>query len=188
VFLIFPFNLLLTRLDLRLARSIARYESSVSAAIDMVFFAEVIFVEESDPEARNADKKTVWMSSLSFARPQCSIPQIWFQEGSLPGILSVSFIRFERVGAYVVAFVGPLGEPCGVKAFHGAGRWASCLRAVCQASNAGIHAANTAKHPAQEVCSLYQHFLGCHWLGALVRTFGTHYRAELFGMDDDGLV
>lgn len=41
----------------RLARIISRYEASVSAAIDMEFLAEVVFVEESHAEARNADKK-----------------------------------------------------------------------------------------------------------------------------------
>ena len=47
------------------------YESSVAAAIDNVLLAEVVLVEESAAEARNADKKSSWMAFLSLARLKC---------------------------------------------------------------------------------------------------------------------
>ena len=47
------------------------YESSVSAAITHVFFCEVVLIEESPAEARNADKKSSWMAFLSLARLKC---------------------------------------------------------------------------------------------------------------------
>ena len=59
--------------DFNLRRSciVRWYESSVAAAIDNVLLAEVVLVEESAAEARNADKKSSWMAFLSLARLKC---------------------------------------------------------------------------------------------------------------------
>lgn len=50
-------SLNLADFNLRFCRIVRRYDSSVSAAIDMVLFAEVVVVEQAAAEARNADKK-----------------------------------------------------------------------------------------------------------------------------------
>lgn len=78
----FAANFLLARLNARCCRRISRYETSVSAAIDMVLFAEVVFVEQPAAEASNADKKSSWIASFSLARCQWPRPQIAFHDGS----------------------------------------------------------------------------------------------------------
>jgi len=69
------------------------YEASVSAAIDMILFGEVVLVNEALPHARNADKNALWSSFFSFALCQWPIPKIAFQLGSFPGTVSVIVIR-----------------------------------------------------------------------------------------------
>ena len=58
------------------------YESRVAAAIDNVLLAEVVLVEESSAEARNADKKSSWMAFFNRARCQWPKPRMAFHEGS----------------------------------------------------------------------------------------------------------
>lgn len=48
----------------------------------MVFLAEVVFVEEPDAEARNADKTLSWICFLRRARCQWPRPRTRFQLGS----------------------------------------------------------------------------------------------------------
>lgn len=48
----------------------------------MEFFAEVVFVEEAEAVARNADKKSDWIASFSFALCQWPRAQIAFHDGS----------------------------------------------------------------------------------------------------------
>lgn len=69
--------------DLNLRRSsiVRWYESSVAAAIDNVLLAEVVLVEESSAEARNADKKSSWMAFFNRALCQWPSPRIAFHEG-----------------------------------------------------------------------------------------------------------
>lgn len=50
------FSLALRCFNFRFACFVARYDSSVSAKINMVFFAQIVFIEESLADARNADK------------------------------------------------------------------------------------------------------------------------------------
>jgi hypothetical protein len=69
------------------------YKASVSAAIDMVLFCEIVLVDESPPHARNADKNALWISFFSFALCQWPIPRIAFQLGSFPGTVSWIVIR-----------------------------------------------------------------------------------------------
>jgi hypothetical protein len=80
----------LARLDFDFVCRVLMYESSVAAAINVVFFCEVVGIEESLSHARNADKKSSCMPCFTFARAQCCIPKRAFQLGSLPGIFSVS--------------------------------------------------------------------------------------------------
>ena len=47
------------------------YEASVAAAITHVLLTEVVLIEESAAEARNANKKSSWMAFLSLARLKC---------------------------------------------------------------------------------------------------------------------
>jgi len=68
-------------------------ESSVSAAIDMIFFGEVVFIEESFADARNANKNAVWISFFSFALCQWPRPRIVFHDGRRPGIFRVVIIK-----------------------------------------------------------------------------------------------
>jgi hypothetical protein len=69
------------------------YKASVSAAIDMILFGEVVLVDESLSHARNADKNSLWISFFSFALCQWPIPRIAFQLGSFPGTVSLIVIR-----------------------------------------------------------------------------------------------
>ncbi len=69
------------------------YEASVSAAIDVILFCEIVLVDESPPHARNADKNALWISFFSFALCQWPIPKIAFQLGSFPGTVSLIVIR-----------------------------------------------------------------------------------------------
>jgi hypothetical protein len=87
------FRLALADFNFRLVRRVCMYEASVSAAIDMVLFGEVVLVNESPPHARNADKNALWISFFSFALCQWPIPKIAFQLGSFPGTVSVIVIR-----------------------------------------------------------------------------------------------
>ena len=58
------------------------YESSVAAAIDNVLLAEVVLVEQSSAEARNADKKSSWMAFFNRALCQWPKPRMAFHEGT----------------------------------------------------------------------------------------------------------
>ena len=87
------FRLALADFNFRFARLVSMYEASVSAAIDMILFGKVVFVNESLPDARNADKNPLWISFFSFALCQWPIPKIAFQLGSFPGTVSVIVIR-----------------------------------------------------------------------------------------------
>ena len=87
------FRLALADFNFRLVRLVSMYEASVSAAIDMILFGEVVLVNESPPHARNADKNPLWISFFSFALCQWPIPNIAFQLGSFPGTVSVMVIR-----------------------------------------------------------------------------------------------
>jgi len=87
------FRLALADFNFRFARLVSMYEASVSAAIDMILFGEVVLVNEALPHARNADKNALWSSFFSFALCQWPIPKIAFQLGSFPGTVSVIVIR-----------------------------------------------------------------------------------------------
>lgn len=94
-----PFGALpLEDFDFRLARSVSRYEASVSAAVDNVLFAEVVLVEEAAAHARNADSKTAIELVLNLARFQCCMARIWFHDGSRPGIWNSTVSRKEGSG------------------------------------------------------------------------------------------
>jgi hypothetical protein len=86
-------RLALADFNFRLVRRVSMYEASVSAAIDMILFCEIVLVDESPPHARNADKNALWISFFSFALCQWPIPRIAFQLGSFPGTVSVIVIR-----------------------------------------------------------------------------------------------
>ena len=89
-------RLALADFDFRLAWLVSMYEASVSAAVHMVFFGEIVLVNKSLPHARNADKNPLWISFFSFALCQWPIPKIAFQLGSFPGTVSVIVIRVFR--------------------------------------------------------------------------------------------
>jgi hypothetical protein len=80
------FRFALAHFDFRLSRRVVRECSSVSAQVNMVFFAKVVFVEQSASDALNADKKSAASWSLNFFRAQWCIPSTWFHDGNLPGI------------------------------------------------------------------------------------------------------
>ena len=86
-------RLALADFDFRFAWLVSMYEASVSAAVHMILFGEVVLVNESLPHARNADKNPLWISFLSFALCQWPIPKIAFQLGSFPGTVSLIVIR-----------------------------------------------------------------------------------------------
>jgi hypothetical protein len=86
-------SLALADFNFRLVRRVCMYEASVSAAIDMILFGEVVLVNESLSHARNADKNALWISFFSFALCQWPIPKIAFQLGSFPGTVSLIVIR-----------------------------------------------------------------------------------------------
>jgi hypothetical protein len=92
-FVFFCFALACFNFDL--AWVVSWYESSVSAAIDMVFLTEVVPVEQSLADALNADENSAWISFLSLCRFQCCIASTVFQLGSLPGTRIT--IGFEEV-------------------------------------------------------------------------------------------
>lgn len=94
--LFFP-NLSLARRDARFIRRVAWYDSSVSAAIDDVLFADVVFIKQSASEARNADKKAAWISFFSRCLPQCSNASTAFQLGTGCFIVwqNISFIHVQ---------------------------------------------------------------------------------------------
>lgn len=52
----------------------------------MVLFAEVVLVEQSSPDTRNAHKNSLASWSLNFFLFQWCIWRTWFQLGSRPGI------------------------------------------------------------------------------------------------------
>ena len=54
----------------------------------MVFFAQIVVVEESRAERSNSYEKLSANPFLSLIRFQCSIPSISFHDGSGPGIVS----------------------------------------------------------------------------------------------------
>ncbi len=85
--------LALADFNFRFARLVSMYEASVSAAIDIVLFREVILINEPLSHARNADKNALWISFFSFALCQWPIPNIAFQLGSFPGTVSLIVIR-----------------------------------------------------------------------------------------------
>jgi hypothetical protein len=87
------FRLALADFNFRFARLVSMYEASVSAAIDMVLFGEVVLVNEPLSHARNANKNPLWISFFSFALCQWPIPRIAFQLGSFPGTVSLIVIR-----------------------------------------------------------------------------------------------
>jgi hypothetical protein len=87
------FRLALADFNFRFARLVSMYEASVSAAVHMILFGEVVLVNESPSDARNADKNPLWISFFSFALCQWPIPKIAFQLGSFPGMVSVIVIR-----------------------------------------------------------------------------------------------
>lgn len=82
------FSLALRCLDFCFASFVARYDSSVSAKIDMVLLAQIVLIEESFADARNADKNLFASSFLKFFLCQWLIPRISFHDGNLPGIVS----------------------------------------------------------------------------------------------------
>jgi len=86
-------SLALADFNFRFARLVSMYKASVSAAIDMILFGEVVLVNEPPPHARNADKNPLWISFFSFALCQWPIPKIAFQLGSFPGTVSFIVIR-----------------------------------------------------------------------------------------------
>jgi len=87
------FRLALADFNFRFARLVSMYEASVSAAIDMILFGEVVLVNEPLSHARNADKNPLWISFFSFALCQWPIPRIAFQLGSFPGTVSLIVIK-----------------------------------------------------------------------------------------------
>jgi hypothetical protein len=86
-------SLALADFNFRLVRRVCMYEASVSAAVHMILFGEVVLVNESLSHARNADKNALWISFFSFALCQWPIPRIAFQLGSFPGTVSFIVIR-----------------------------------------------------------------------------------------------
>lgn len=115
-------------LDFDLVRGVARYEASVSAAIDVILFAQVVGIEQAFSDARNADKKAVWMVCLCLALAQCCIPSRAFHDGNRPGTLSVSSKRrgagvWEQSAELVLIHGKGLRAPSGDSR---EGRWFSC--------------------------------------------------------------
>lgn len=53
------FALPLSDFDFRRSRRVRRYEASVSQAVNRVLAAQIIFVEESNSDARNTDKNSL---------------------------------------------------------------------------------------------------------------------------------
>jgi hypothetical protein len=84
--------------DFDLRRGVIRDDSSVAAKIDMIFFAEVVFIEEVFADARNADKNSRANWSLSFLRCQWPRASIWFQLGNRPGTRRTIGSRAEVTG------------------------------------------------------------------------------------------
>ena len=72
----------LASLNFRFSSRVARYESSVSAAIDDQLNAQVVFVEEPVSHARNADKKAFSICFLRSALAHCCILIMSFQLGT----------------------------------------------------------------------------------------------------------
>jgi len=56
----------------------------------VIFFAQIVFVEETHAEARKADKKLSRIPAFSFALCQWPIPQIAFHDGKGCAIVSLS--------------------------------------------------------------------------------------------------
>ena len=67
-FLVLAFNL--TDFDFDLARRVVRNCASVAAQVHVVFLAEIVLVEQSSAERRNADKKLAAIWSLKRFRCQ----------------------------------------------------------------------------------------------------------------------
>ena len=78
-------GLSLERLDPDERWGVVRYEASVSAAVHVVFLAEIVLIEQADPHARNADKKPRCRLTLNRALSQCPMASTVFQLGSRPG-------------------------------------------------------------------------------------------------------
>ena len=92
-FLVFAFNL--TDFNFDLSRRVVRNCASVAAQVHMVFLAEIVLVEQSSAERRNADKKLAAIWSLNRFRCQWCIARIMFHDGSRPGIFRVKIGRNE---------------------------------------------------------------------------------------------
>lgn len=82
----------LTDFDVDFVRGVIRQQASVAAAVDKVFGAEVVLIEEDPADACNADKKAVWMAALRFDRPQCSRARISFQLGTQVRSFTLPFL------------------------------------------------------------------------------------------------
>jgi hypothetical protein len=54
----------------------------------MVFFAEVVLIEQAPADARKADMKSLASWLLNLSRAQCSMLRTWFHDGRRPGISS----------------------------------------------------------------------------------------------------
>jgi hypothetical protein len=72
----------------------------------VVLFAEVIFIEESASHARNADKNSRWIVSLSFRLAHGFMDSTWFHDGSLPGMM----MRKVGVTMFLRFIVRPVGQ------------------------------------------------------------------------------
>lgn len=91
--------LALADFNMRRCWIVSRYETSVSQAIDMVLFAEVVFVKEPCAHARNADKKSSCICFLNFTLCQWLRPRTVFHDGRSPGIRISKTIGPESGGA-----------------------------------------------------------------------------------------
>ena len=135
-------RLALADFDFRFAWLVSMYEASVSAAVHMILFGEVVLVNESLSHARNADKNPLWISFFSFALCQWPIPKIAFQLGSFPGTVSVIVIRV--CGQFWIAYRASIAdEICAQRATAHRSRW----------RGAGVRRRALRARPADEVLS-----------------------------------
>lgn len=63
------FSLALRDFNFRSSRAVLWNEASVSAAVDNVFLTEIVLVNESCADTRNADKKASWIFFFSALLP-----------------------------------------------------------------------------------------------------------------------
>jgi len=86
----FAFNLSLADLKNDIVRRVISYEACISEAVNMVFRAKVIWIDEATPQADNADANAIWIFFFSFILCQWLIPNSALRLGT--GCLIISTI------------------------------------------------------------------------------------------------